>query len=93
MPKILLINPEADPASGQLRGTHWQLPDETDTDELRERLKRAITEGGAVSVPVLLPGSSGPPTKLTLNAAMLTSVAVLHLANGDSADHALGEAG
>jgi hypothetical protein len=77
--KLLFLNPEADVAAGQLSGSHWELPDDTDVDSLRAKLEQAISGRTALSFPVLLPGGGGREAQLTLNAAALLSASLLEV--------------
>jgi len=81
MPKLLLLNPQAELAgSGALGGSQWTLPEDTDVEAVRKELQTAIAAHGPVTVRVLLPGGGGLDTLLTVNGALLTSVAVVEVA-------------
>jgi hypothetical protein len=79
MTKLLFVNPTADALTGQVSGSHWQLPDEVDLSTLRGQIEQAVAEHGAVSLSVLLPGGQGQTASLTLNAAALLAVALVEV--------------
>jgi hypothetical protein len=77
MPLILLVNPQADPVSGQLAATQWPLPPDTDKADLWQRLIEGMAAGRPIEVTVLLPESDRQQGTLLLNGSLLASVLIV----------------
>lgn len=74
MPTYLLLNSESEFPQD------WMLTEETDPDDLRKRLRKCMSSGEVVEIPILVGRESEMnPSVLLINGAKLTSATVVEV--------------
>jgi hypothetical protein len=77
MAKFLRIDPDADPATGALRGPNYRLPDEVDVASLADQLGEAFASGDSLTIPLNRLNDSTPVNAyVVINCSLVRQVLI-----------------
>lgn len=77
MAKYLRVEPGSDPATGHVRGSDYELPADTDIEELVDQVGRAIAQGTSLLVPLArMYGQPADAAYVVINGARVGQVVV-----------------
>jgi hypothetical protein len=83
--KVLRINPDRDPATGQLTGAGYRLPAEANLEELAQGISVSMAKGSSLVIEVEMEDDPSGRGRLVLNGGQISSALISESSEPDTA--------